>query len=143
MTFLFCTSFKQNCAIYLPNVRKCQDFLYLPEQIQQSPVQDRPVLCFFRGDLIDSSSLDTLCTISGFILAFKNVYYCTSAATLVCQPQSAFVSPTVRTYYIVVCFRRVSLFILHIPQCLMNKYLYSVIHFGFDFVGLYRLHFQL
>ena len=126
---MFCTSFKQNCAIYLPNVRKCQDLLYLPEQIQQSPVRDRPVLCFFRGDLIDSSSLDTLCTISGFILACKNVYCCTSTATLVRQPQSALVSPTVRTYYIVVCFRRVSLFILHIPQCLMNKYLYSVIHF--------------
>ena len=112
--------------------------LFVPSgTVQQSPVRDRPVLCFFRGDLIDSSSLDTLCTISGFILAFKNVYYCTSAATLVCQPQSAFVSPTVRTYYIVVCFRHVSLFILHILQCLMNKYLYSVIHFGFDFSALY------
>ena len=112
---------KQNCAnLLFPNFRKCQDVLYLPEQLQQSPVQDRPVLCFFRGDLIDSSSLDTLCTISGFILAFKNVYYCTLAAALFCQPQSAFVSPTVRTYYIVVCFRLVSLFILHILKCLFE-----------------------
>ena len=135
--FCFVRVFMQNCAIYFS---KCQEnvktFCTFRNSTTKSSTRSSSPL-FFRGDLIDSASLDTLYTISGFILALKIAYYCTSAATLVCQPQSAFVSPTVRTYYIVVCFRRVSLFILHIPQCLMNKYLYSVIHFGFDFSALY------
>ena len=53
---------------------------------------------------------------TGFILVLKSLYYCTLATALVCQPQSVIVSPSVRTYYIVVCFTLVSLLILHILQ---------------------------
>ena len=118
--FCFVRVFKAKLRQFLFPTLECQDFLYLPEQPQQSPVRDRPVLCFFRGDLIDSSSLDTLCTRTGFILALKSLYYCTLATALVCQPQSVIVSPSVRTYYIVVCFTLVSLLILHILRCLIN-----------------------
>ena len=58
---------------------------------------DRPVLCFVRGDLIESQVLTHCIYHFRFLKALKIVYCCTLATALVCQPQSVIVSPSVRT----------------------------------------------
>ena len=118
--FCFVRVFKAKLRQFLFPTLECKDF-FVPSgtaTTKSSRRSSSPL--FFHGDLIDSASLDTLCTISSFILALKISYYCTLATALVCQPQSVIVSPSLRMYYIVVCFRRVSLLILHNLQYLIK-----------------------